>query len=83
MTKRTRRDIASRIEEIEKLEHASDDGGGILILCEHEDGAVTDPSGDPVTESEFENAGIVIEYLSWDVVQTWPDVDDDTEAVQS
>jgi len=73
-----------RIEKkIEKLEHASDDGGGILILCEHEDGAVTDPSGDPVTESEFENAGIVIEYLSWDVVQTWPDVDNDTEAVQS
>ena len=56
-------------------DRAGGGGGGILILCEHEDGTVTDPSGDPVTEKEWEDAGLVIEYLSWDVVQTWPDAD--------
>ena len=74
MTRKSRRELEREVNDL--AERAGGGGGGILILCEHEDGTVTDPGGDPVTESEYENAGVVIEYLSWDVVQTWPDADD-------
>jgi hypothetical protein len=74
MTRKSRRELEREVNDL--AERAGGGAGGILILCEHEDGTVTDPSGDPVTESEYENAGVVIEYLSWDVVQTWPDADD-------
>jgi hypothetical protein len=74
MTRKSRRELEREVNDL--AERAGGGAGGILILCEHEDGTVTDPSGDPVTESEYENAGVVIEYLSWDVVQTWPDTDD-------
>ena len=69
----SKRRIERRIEE---LEQTTDDGGQILIVCEHDDGTITDPDGEPIPDEAWENAGIVIEYVSWDVVQTWPNVDD-------
>lgn len=77
----TKRRIEKKIEE---LEHASDDGGGILILSKDDDGTVTNADGEPVTDEMYENATVVLS-VSEDVLQTWPDVDDDsdTETTQS
>ena len=78
----SKRRIERRIEELE-----GDDGEmNVLILYGHDDGErVTDQNGDEVTEEQYENANIVIDYVSWDVAKTWPNIDDDddTEAVQS
>jgi hypothetical protein len=70
----TKRRIEKRIEE---LEHAGDDGGGILILSKDDDGTVTNVDGEPVTDEMCENATVVVDYVSKGVVETWPDVDDD------
>jgi hypothetical protein len=62
--------------EVDKLtDRAEDNHGEILIMVEQDDGTVTTPDGEPITEEQYENAGIVIDYVSADVAETWPDVD--------
>lgn len=71
----TKRRIEKRIEE---LEHAGDDDGfHLLVLCEDDNGTVTNPDGEPVTAEMYRSANVVIDYMSRDVTDTWPDIDDD------
>ena len=78
MTRKSRRELEREVSDL--ADRAGDGGGGILIVSKHEDGTVTDPSGDPVTEEKRENAEIVIDSLSWDVARTWPDHGDGSGA---
>jgi len=66
----TKRKIERKIDEMEK---ASDGGGdGILIVYE-QDGEITHSDGTPITEEEYESAGIVIDYVTDGVAETWPE----------
>lgn len=78
----TKRQIERKLEALE----ATTDGGGsgILIMVKGDDGEITHPDGEPITEEEYESAGIVIDYVSDDVAETWPENgDDDSEETQA
>lgn len=70
MTRKSRRELKREVAELsERNEQRT---GGVVVLCEHEDGTVTDPGGDRIKEDALKTADVVVE-VSWDVAKTWPD----------
>ena len=64
MTRKSKREIEREVSNLSDRENA--DGWG-SIACEHDDGAVTDPDGEPLPE----DADPVL-TVSRDVARTWP-----------
>lgn len=75
----TKRRIEKKIEELE--EDDGDDGTHILIVCEHDDGTVRDPNGEPITEEELESANIVLD-ITPKTTETWPDTTRESGATE-
>jgi len=64
MTRKSKREIEREVSNLSDREHA---GGWGPIACEHDDGTLTDPDGEPLPE----DADPVL-TVSWDVARTWP-----------
>jgi len=69
MTRKSKREIEREVSNLSDREAAGRDE--IVIACEHDDGTLTDPDGEPLPDRWRENAGVVLN-LSWDVARTWP-----------
>lgn len=69
MTRKSKRELEREVSDLS--EQATADAGGFVVVCEHDDGTLTDPDGDPLPEGWREDAGIVLR-VSWDVAGTWP-----------
>lgn len=65
MTGRSRREVEREINDLS--DRATDGEVWGPIACEHDDGTITDPDGDPLPE-DAEPLLIV----SWEVARTWP-----------
>jgi len=65
MTQKSKREIEREVSNLSS--RAGDAGGWRVIACEHDDGTVTDPDGEPL----LEDADPVL-TVSWDVARTWP-----------
>jgi hypothetical protein len=74
MTRKSKRELEREVDKL--TERAEDNHGGILIMVEQDDGTITDPDGEPITEEQYEEARLVIDYVTADVAETWPDTDD-------
>jgi len=69
VTRKSKREIE---REVSALTSGSDDtGDGIVIICEREDGTLTDPNGDPLPEGWREDAELVID-MPPEITDTWP-----------
>jgi hypothetical protein len=61
MTRKSKRELEREVSDLSDDEQA---GEGILIVYEQDDGTCQDSDGEPVPESDLENANLVIHYGS-------------------
>lgn len=69
MTRKSKRELEREVRDLS--DRAGEDDDWFRVVCEHDDGTLTDTDGDPVPEDAVGDDGIVLR-VSWDVAQTWP-----------
>jgi hypothetical protein len=64
LTRKSRREIEREVKDLSGRDDGDDWGP---IACEHDDGTLTDPDGDPLPPDVDP-----VLLVSWDVARTWP-----------
>jgi hypothetical protein len=64
MTRKSRREIEREVRDLS--DRRGDDEEWFTVACEHDDGTLTDPDGDPLPE----DADPVL-IIPWHVARTW------------
>lgn len=69
MTRKSRREVEREVRDLS--DRAGETGGRLIVACEHDDGTLTTPDGDPLPPNPGADGDIVLN-VSWRVAQTWP-----------